>query len=75
MAMLKLSNWSTRHYIGSDLGPSGAKCVVICEVSLFKMSVYQKDCVWQKMEKSSGQEINVVISDMSLYPKFNVPWL
>ena len=24
------------------------------------------------MEKSSGQEINVVISDMSLYPKFTV---
>ena len=63
MVILKLSNWSACHYIRSDLGPSGAKCVIIGEVSL-----YPKAFVWQQTEKCSGQEISVVISNMSFYP-------
>ena len=74
MATLKLSNWSTCRYIRSDLGPLAAKYVLLFAKCRYSRCRYTRRVLcgskWRKVlgEKGSRQEINDVISDMSLYP-------
>ena len=67
--MLKLSNCSTCRYIRSDLGPLGTKYVSLfakCRSSRCRYT--RRILCGSKWTKPFGQEINVIISDMSLYP-------